>query len=101
MGVPLNLWWYTLAMPTVKPRIQVTETAELAEALVVAEDLWPGESKSAQVCRLAELGAESAIERRFAQTLERQQALMQLQQELGDTFAGLTLKEVRAAWDRD
>lgn len=88
-------------MPTVKPRIQVTETSELTEALAVAEELWPGESKSSQVCRLATLGAESAIERRFAQTLERQQAIAELQRELGDTFAGLTLKEVRAAWDRD
>lgn len=88
-------------MPTVKPRIQVTETSELTEALAVAEELWPGESKSSQVCRLAALGAESAIERRFAQSLERQQAIAELQRELGDTFAGLTLKEVRAAWDRD
>ena len=88
-------------MPTLRPRIQVTETEELTRALAIAEEMWPGESKSTQVCRLAELGAESAIERRFAASLERQEALAQLQRELGDTFAGLTLKEVRAAWERE
>jgi hypothetical protein len=88
-------------MPTLRPRIQVTETEELTRALAIAEEMWPGESKSTQVCRLAELGAESAIERRFAASLERQEAIAQLQRELGDTFAGLTLKEVRAAWERE
>jgi hypothetical protein len=88
-------------MPTLRPRIQVTETEELTRALAIAEEMWPGESKSTQVCRLAALGAESAIERRFAASLERQEAIAQLQRELGDTFAGLTLKEVRAAWERE
>jgi hypothetical protein len=88
-------------MPTLRPRIQVTETEELTRALAIAEEMWPGESKSTQVCRLAELGAESAIDRRFAASLERQEAIAQLQRELGDTFAGLTLKEVRAAWERE
>jgi len=88
-------------MPTTKPRIQVTETEELARALEVAEELWPGESKSVQVCRLASLGAESAVEATTRRALEIRKLMDEFHKTMGDSFAGLTLGEVRKAWERN
>lgn len=88
-------------MPTTRPRIQVTETDELARALEVAEELWPGESKSVQVCRLASLGAESVSGATTRRVLEIRQLMDEFHKSIGDSFAGLTLDEVRKAWERN
>lgn len=88
-------------MPTVKPRIQVTETSELTQALAIAEELWPGESKSSQVCRLAVLGAESAIEARTRRLLEIQELQTYIRTNLGNTYEGVTKADLRKLWERD
>lgn len=44
--------WYTRAMPTTRPRYQVTETDEVARALDAAQLRWPSESRSRLLVRL-------------------------------------------------
>ncbi len=88
-------------MPTVKPRIQVTETDELAAALEVARELWPDQPKSAQVSLLAQRGAESIIEQRFAESLAIQKAISDFHAVIGDTYLGATKEELRQMWERD
>ncbi len=88
-------------MPTVKPRIQVTETEELTAALEVARELWPDQPKSAQVSLLAQRGAESIIEQRFAKSLAIQKAISDFHAVIGDTYLGATKEELRQMWERD
>jgi len=88
-------------MPTLKPRIQVTETPELAQALAIAEELWPGESKSTQVCRLAELGSQCAVEARTRRLLHVQEIQKYVRTHLGGVYEGATIAEMRDMWERD
>jgi len=60
-------------VPTSLPRFQVTETAEIAHALEVAEHAWPDLPRAERVKRLLEQGAE-AIERRDEDRLARRRA---------------------------
>lgn len=46
-------------MPTLLPRFQVTETPEVARALEIAEEAWPGLARSERVKRLLVQGAEA------------------------------------------
>lgn len=67
VGLLLHTWvqvvyhllaqWYTRAMPTTRPRFQVTETPEVARALDRAAVRWPGEPRSRLLIRLVEVGA--------------------------------------------
>ena len=88
-------------MPTLKPRIQVTESLELAQALAIAEELWPGESKSTQVCRLAELGSQSAVEARTRRLLQVQEIQKYVRTHLGRVYEGATIARMRDMWERD
>ena len=88
-------------MPTLRPRIQVTETEELTRALAIAEEMWPGESKSTQVCRLAALGAESAIEARTQRMIEIQEVQAYIRANVGNAYEGVTKADLRRMWDRD
>ena len=87
-------------MPTVKPRIQVTETEELASALEVARELWPNESKSAQVSLLAQRGAKSVIEVRLAEALELHQIFADFDAVIKDSYKGVDKESLRAVWER-
>lgn len=57
-------------MPTTRPRHQVTETQDVAHALDMAAQRWPGESRSRLLLRLVETGRaaleESSSKRRVA-----------------------------------
>ncbi len=88
-------------MPTVKQRIQVTETQELSQALEIARELWPNESKSAQVALLAQRGAESVIEERFAMALQRRTAIEEIRALHGSLLEGVTKDDLRKLWERD
>ena len=88
-------------MPTLKPRIQVTETPELAQALALAQELWSGESKSALVCRLAELGAQSAIESQTRRMLVVQEIQEYVRTHLAGVYKGVSVADLRHMWERD
>lgn len=62
-------------MPTTLMRIQVTQTAQLRDALKIAEQEWPGAPRSELVARLAALGAETLAGRRSAKRAARRAAL--------------------------
>lgn len=55
-GVPPDWKWYTHFQSTTRPRYQVTETPDVAEALDRAAKRWPGESRSKLLLRLIEVG---------------------------------------------
>ncbi|WP_309064256.1 hypothetical protein [Microbacterium sp.] len=57
------------------PRIQVTQTQELAAGLELAAKEWPGASRSELVARLAAAGVESIAARRAARRAERRRVL--------------------------
>jgi hypothetical protein len=62
-------------MPTALTRIQVTQTAQLRDAVELAEQEWPGLPKSELVARLAVMGAEALAGRRSAKRAARRTAL--------------------------
>ncbi len=70
--------WYTRSMPTVLPRIQVTQTQQLTDALAIAEREWPGAPRSELIARLAAAGAEALAHEREAQRRERREVLERL-----------------------
>ena len=56
-------------MPTTRPRHNITESDELADALDAAEQRWPGESRARLLTRLALAGhraAQRAVDDRIA-----------------------------------
>lgn len=55
-GVPPVRQVGHLPMPTVRPRHQITETPEVARAIGVAAQRWPGEPRSRLLLRLIEAG---------------------------------------------
>ena len=63
-------------MPTALPRFQVTETADVAHALEVAAQAWPGLSRADQVKRLLATGAE-ALEAHDADRIARRRAAIE------------------------
>jgi len=87
-------------MPTIKSRIQVTETEELAAALEISRELWPQESKSAQVSLLAQRGAESIIEKRLSEALELHKIFAEFDAVIEDSYKGVDKESLRAAWER-
>ena len=87
-------------MPTTKPRIMVTETEELTEALKVAAEAWPEEtSRSALVARLASAGAQQLATHSVEARAERRRAVLSRPQ---DRYAGMFppgwLAELREDW---
>ncbi|GAA5151455.1 hypothetical protein GCM10025768_17820 [Microbacterium pseudoresistens] len=62
-------------MATTLPRIQVTQTPELAAGLELAAEEWPGASRSELVARLAESGLEALAAKRAARRAQRRKAL--------------------------
>ncbi|MFT4214817.1 MAG: hypothetical protein QM622_08590 [Microbacterium sp.] len=62
-------------MTTTLPRIQVTQTPELAAGLELAAKEWPGASRSELVARLAERGIEALAAKRAERRAERRRVL--------------------------
>ncbi len=87
-------------MPARKPRINVTETDELAAALMVARELWPNESKSVQVSLLVQRGAQAIVGEELASRIEWLETIEAVRMELGDMFKDLTIEKVRKVWER-
>lgn len=86
-------------MPTTLPRIQVTQTPELAAGLELAAKEWPGASRSELVARLAEAGTEILAARRAARRAERRKALEQTRGMFGpDVYPPGYLDELRQDW---
>ncbi|MCL2089986.1 MAG: hypothetical protein FWH11_01975 [Micrococcales bacterium] len=80
-------------MPTTKPRYVVTDTAEVAAALDVAQRRWPDLSRSRALLRLVTVGAQ----RLDAEEETHAEAVRALSQFAG-TYPEGYLDQLRAEW---
>jgi len=85
-------------MPTILPRVQVTVTAALDEALSAARDAWPGMPRSEAISRLALLGRETLTAATQERRQARRDALAATSGVLKDAYPPGYLAEVRADW---
>ena len=89
--------WYTLDMPTTRPRFQVTVTDDLEKALDVGCRRWPHLPMSRVLVLLALHGAEqldSPVERRLALV----QALASLPPQVGAAYRGAAVDTSWGDW---
>jgi len=82
-------------MPTTKPRYAVTDTGDVAQALDVAQRVWPGIARSQALVRLVVAGAEH-LETTQDQHVQAVRALAQL----AGTYPEGYLGRLRAEWPR-
>jgi hypothetical protein len=86
-------------MPTTLPRIQVTQTPALRDALELAAAEWPGVPRSELVARLAAAGGESLAAKRATRRSERRRALDQTQGIFGiEVYPPGYLDDLRKEW---
>lgn len=62
-------------MPTVLPRHQVTETPPVAQAIDLAAERWPGETRSKLLLRLVEAGSAALAQHAAVAAEERRRAI--------------------------
>lgn len=85
-------------MPTTRPRYQVTETADVAAALDVAEREWPGEPRSRLLIRLVALGRTTLLGARAEAEQARVDAIEETRGKYSDAFPPGYLQELRGDW---
>lgn len=85
-------------MATTLPRIQVTQTPELAAGLELAAKEWPGASRSELVARLAEAGSEILAAKRAARRAERRRVLGETRGKYSLAYPPGYLEELRKDW---
>lgn len=90
--------WYTLLMPTTRPRHQVTETPAIARAIDRAARRWPGEPRSKLLRRLVDVGGET-LERHEQFEVEGHRAAVTASSgAYPDAFGPDYLPELREDW---
>lgn len=87
--------WYACAMPTSRPRHQVTETPDVAHALDFAARRWPGESRSGLLLRLVQAGSSSLDQADAEETQRRRAAIDATSGKYADVFPDNHLDELR------
>ncbi|QKT08222.1 hypothetical protein HUN08_14215 [Gordonia sp. X0973] len=83
-------------MPTALPRIQVTQTPQVAEALEVAARTWPDVPRSELVTRLMTAGAETLETERADRRARRRRQLDRLRGTVD--YPPAYLDDLRAGW---
>lgn len=90
--------WYTLGMPTTRPRHQITETPEVARALDLAARRWPHEPRSKLLVRLLRTGS-AALEQESSEADRAQlEAIYASSGKYADVFGEGYLVELRQDW---
>lgn len=85
-------------MPTLRPRHQVTEIDELAEALDAAQGRWPDLSRGQLITRLALEGHRAIVSHEGAEQTDRVAALAEHRGALTGTYPPGQLAELREDW---
>lgn len=84
------------AVPTTRPRYQVTETSEVAHALDRAATRWPGEPRAKLLRRLIEAGGSTLEHDERAQDSAHRAAVLASSGRYPHAFAPDYLAELRA-----
>lgn len=91
-------WWYTLDMPTTRPRHQITETQAVAHALDVAARRWPHEPRSKLLLRLLYVGS-TVLEQERSETVQARVAVIDTSSgKYDEAFGSDYLAELRQDW---
>lgn len=90
--------WYTLGMPTTRPRHQVTETPEVAHALDVAARQWPREPRSKLLLHLLRTGSAVLEQERSESDRQVLEAIDASSGKYADAFGKNYLTELRQDW---
>ncbi|BBX73343.1 hypothetical protein MSHI_12490 [Mycobacterium shinjukuense] len=85
-------------MPTTRPRYQVTETPEVAQALDRAAKRWPGEPRSTLLRRLIEVGGGILERDERAEDGAHRAAVLASSGRYPEAFGPDYLAELRADW---
>lgn len=88
-------------MPTTRPRLTLTETDELADALDVAATRWPEiRSKRELLLRLVEEGREAIAREHADEVTRRREAILRTSGSLTGVFESGYLERLREDWPR-
>jgi len=85
-------------MPTTHPRIQVTVTPEVAQALAFAQTQWPDAAKSELVTRLVLMGQQNLESQRANDRARRLQAVTETAGTLPGAYGPDYLDQLRSDW---
>lgn len=95
----LTQWCYTLPVPTTRPRLTLTETEELAEALDVAATRWPDvRSRRELLLRLVKEGRDVIADERADEVAARREAILRTSGVLTGAFEAGYLERLREDW---
>jgi hypothetical protein len=86
------------SMPTTRPRYQVTETAQVARALDLAAQRWPGESRSKLLLRLVDIGGGALEQEQHTKDNTHRAAVRASSGRYAGAFGPDYLTELRADW---
>ncbi|MDR0488445.1 MAG: hypothetical protein LBG99_03425 [Propionibacteriaceae bacterium] len=85
-------------MATTLPRIQITLTDQVQDALEAAASRWPDAPKSKIATQLIVLGSQALADEREAKRAVRRKAIAESQGILSGAFPDNFLEELRKDW---
>ncbi|MEA2280204.1 MAG: hypothetical protein QOK21_811 [Solirubrobacteraceae bacterium] len=90
---------YTEGVPTTRPRLTLTETDELADALDVAATRWPEiHSRRELLLRLVEEGRDAIAREQADEVTRRREAILRTSGSLTGVFEPGYLERLREDW---
>jgi len=94
----LNIGGTLDAMPTTRPRHQITETPAVAYAIDVAAQRWPGEPRGKLLLRLVTTGAATLEGSRDAEIERRRAVIEETSGKYAAAFPPGYLADLRRDW---
>lgn len=89
---------YTRGVATTRPRHSITETDDVAAAIAVAAERWPGESRAELLRRLVQEGRRAIDATSARRQLDRLAALRQAKGALTGVYRPDEIKRLRDEW---